>query len=139
MIKSFKELDEAYGSREICMSELIGTLDQEELEMLKNEIKTWGEETYKEAHMALDETGIKVPNYILEDICLKELELAHDIYSQEIYSTNSKKRLIEEILFEIGMQSWPCDSSDEEYTTKFYKDLREKAPKFGIELDNENP
>jgi len=98
-----------------------------DMDALKNIILT-NTELLKNAHKVLiDYYGMKVPNDMLQQVLVNDLELAYECYTDGIRDTCQRSVLVDAILKHIGMNSWPTYGEGEEYSKNFKDLLSAKA------------
>lgn len=135
MITNFKEYEEAYFSEDnkSYTYDFIDNLSKEEVQSLIKEIKTWTEKDLSEGDSVLqDYYGLKVPESLLKEICVDNLNIAFEIYTQGVGDTCQRSILVKAVLSKIGMSSWPTYGEGTEALVSFMEKLKQTAPKYGI-------
>jgi hypothetical protein len=110
-------------------------LNAEDKKNLKNLVLSWSEEDLKNAHSVLaDYYAMKVPSPILKEILSKNLKLAAEVYSNGIRDTSQREVISDAVMRHMGLRDWPTNGEGRQAMKDFIKQLKETAPKFGIEF-----
>lgn len=132
----FDVLDQKAQDQDISFEELLGSCSPAEIQELQDTVMNWTEESFKETHRVLAKYyRIQVPVELLKQVLIKNLDLAHEVYSDSVGDTFARSGLAYCILKEVGItKEWPGFSDKEEYLQEFHLELLTKAVPKGIVL-----
>lgn len=139
MITNFEQFKEKYFSKENdeYTYDFIDNLKHEEIKLLKQEIMKWSDNQFMVAYDVLQSYGMKVPQAIIKEIALSDLVIAFEIYTGGVRDTCQSSILVNSVLREINMSSWPTYGDGEKAYEDFIAKLKVEAPKFGIIVDED--
>lgn len=139
MINSFEEFEKQYlaDDNDKCKYDFIDSLTEEEIEALQKEVANWTEKEMSEGLRVLsDYYALKVPVDFLKQLCVEDLDLAFEIYSEGISDTCQRTILVNRVLRHIGVGSWPTygETAGTDVFEKFTDKLKEQAVKHNITI-----
>lgn len=114
--------------------EYFSNLDQHQVNVLAQEVLHWDEVKLQPAKDVLkDYYSLDVPYNLIKQILSKNIILAYECYTNGIRDTGEREMLIDSLLKEMGMRSWPINGEGDAVFESFCSQLKEKMKLFGIQ------
>lgn len=136
-MKSFSKIENYYFSDDCdeTIDEILESLSPEIITSLKEEVKSWDGVMLSRADEIMSRYYcMKVPHEMMKDVLQDDLSLAFEVFTNGIGDTGQREMICDAILKKIGVRSWPINGEGEEEFKKFVLNLKENAPKYGIEF-----
>lgn len=104
-------------------------------ESLKNQIMHFTTEKLQPAIRVLHKYyGLEVPETIIKNALCKNLSLALEVYDGSVGDTCQRELLIDAVLKEINVRSWPVNYEGDKALNEFREQFQTSAPKHGVKF-----